>query len=413
MSVSYRLRLGLLVVLAGCVDLSPADGTVRCNPTGKACPDAYQCASDGLCYRGTPNLDMGMNMTMNDLSMNMNMFDLSGVDQTAPPPDMTPACAAIQVSTFSGSGVAGLVNGVASVVQFNDPKGITVDSGGTLYVADNGNKVVRKVAADGSATTFAGGGTGTQAFYTSWRVAAGGFGTVYMVDQTNDNVQYITSGGVASTLFSQGAVISVAVDPNTGYIYDAVGCGNITKWISGPLTTVTSLGSCGFMDGSAAVAQFDSPVDIAVDNGVIYVADNGNFRIRKVLIADGTTSTLARLHQGPHRRQRRSGAVRLPHRRGHRPANPRGLRGRQHHHPHDHAVGRRHHLGRHHLCLHRRQRLRRQAWPPRRHHLLRRRALRCRHQPHPQDPAAVIYLVTTRQKPLSKVEAKSKLCPVS
>ena len=39
----------------------------------------------------------------------------------------------------------------------------------------------------------------------------------------------------------------------------------------------------GNQDGSSAVARFNSPNDVAVDaNGVIYIADTGNHRIRSV-----------------------------------------------------------------------------------------------------------------------------------
>jgi|GEM_PF-7067811 len=278
-------------VFAACADVAPVDGTVRCNPTGKACPDNYQCAANGFCFRGSVDFDLGMTGAdggPNDLSSN------TPADLTAPPPDLTPACGAIQVTTLSGTGAAGLVNGAGAVAQYDDPKGISIDSGGTLFIADNGNKVVRKVLADGTASTYAGGGSGAQAFLTSYRVAAGNFGQVYMVDEANDNVQSITSGGVASNLFNQGAVISLALDPNTGAIYNAITCGNITKW-QGALPLVDFTGknsSCAFMDGAAAVAQFSNPVDIQFDNGFLYVADNGNFRIRKV-DSNGTASTLA------------------------------------------------------------------------------------------------------------------------
>ena len=46
------------------------------------------------------------------------------------------------VSTFAGTGVAGLVNGNIATAQFNNPMGIAVDNYNNVYVADNLNFVI-------------------------------------------------------------------------------------------------------------------------------------------------------------------------------------------------------------------------------------------------------------------------------
>ncbi|HEY3284416.1 MAG TPA: NHL repeat-containing protein [Armatimonadota bacterium] len=52
-------------------------------------------------------------------------------------------------------------------------------------------------------------------------------------------------------------------------------------------------GSFGFADGPAEVSRFNGPVGVAVDaDGILYVADRDNYRVRKVL-KDGTVVTLA------------------------------------------------------------------------------------------------------------------------
>jgi len=59
------------------------------------------------------------------------------------------------------------------------------------------------------------------------------------------------------------------------------------KWI---VTTIAGDGRSFFADGPVLSAAFKSPLDVAVDaNGIIYVADGINHRIRK--IADGQVST--------------------------------------------------------------------------------------------------------------------------
>jgi DNA-binding beta-propeller fold protein YncE len=46
-------------------------------------------------------------------------------------------------------------------------------------------------------------------------------------------------------------------------------------------------GALGFDDGPLGVAQFDQPMYVACDTaGNIYVANNGNDRIRKITLAD-------------------------------------------------------------------------------------------------------------------------------
>jgi streptogramin lyase len=61
------------------------------------------------------------------------------------------------------------------------------------------------------------------------------------------------------------------------------------KWV---VTTVAGDGRSAFADGPASTASFKAPLDVAVDNnGIIYVADAINHRIRK--IAAGQVSTLA------------------------------------------------------------------------------------------------------------------------
>ena len=58
------------------------------------------------------------------------------------------------VITQAGTaGIAGLGDGAGSSALFNQPRGITVDSTGNLYVADTGNATIRRIAVDGTVTT--------------------------------------------------------------------------------------------------------------------------------------------------------------------------------------------------------------------------------------------------------------------
>ncbi|KAK1945291.1 NHL repeat-containing protein 2 [Phytophthora citrophthora] len=62
----------------------------------------------------------------------------------------------------------------------------------------------------------------------------------------------------------------------------------------GLVTTVAGEGTAGFLDGTAAAAKFNHPRGVAVDsNGVVYVADTGNHRIRRIDPNTKMVTTLA------------------------------------------------------------------------------------------------------------------------
>ncbi len=67
----------------------------------------------------------------------------------------------------------------------------------------------------------------------------------------------------------------------------------------GVVTTLAGVGSAGFADGPGAVAGFRSPFGLAVGlDGTIYVSDAGNNRIRAIDPASGEVSTFAGSSQG-------------------------------------------------------------------------------------------------------------------
>lgn len=87
---------------------------------------------------------------------------------------------------------------------------------------------------------------------------------------------------------------AVAVDSaGTAYVADE-GAHAIFKITREGTSSVLAgfIGQAGATNGRGAAARFDQPAGIAVDaQGVVYVADRGNFALRKVL-PDGTVSTV-------------------------------------------------------------------------------------------------------------------------
>ncbi|MEO7976678.1 IPT/TIG domain-containing protein [Flavobacterium sp.] len=52
------------------------------------------------------------------------------------------------VSTIAGTATNGFADGIATIAQFNNPQGITIDSQGNLYIADTINFKIRKITFD-------------------------------------------------------------------------------------------------------------------------------------------------------------------------------------------------------------------------------------------------------------------------
>ena len=219
-------------------------------------------------------------------------------------------------TTLAGSGVIGSANGIGTAAQFSGPRGVAVDSSGTIYVADADNHQIRKITAAGVVTTLAGSGTAGSAngtgiaaqFTTPYGVAVDSSGTIYVADTFNNLIRKITAAGVVTTLAGSGAVGSangtgtaaqfnnprgIAVD-SLGTVYVADTSNHQIRKITAAGVVTTLAGSTyGSTNGTGIGAQFAYPYGIAVDSsGKVYVGDSQNNLIRKITAA-GVVTTLA------------------------------------------------------------------------------------------------------------------------
>ncbi len=156
-------------------------------------------------------------------------------------------------SAFPGDG------GPATSAALNSPDGVGVDTAGNVYIADRQNNRVRKVSLDGTITTVAGtgvfGSSGNGGLATSAeleepsRVAADGAGNLY-ISELFGVVRRVTADGIINTLIG--------------------GSGERFAGDGGP----------------SNAAGISSPAGISIDPaGNVCLADSGNDRIRKVLVA--------------------------------------------------------------------------------------------------------------------------------
>jgi hypothetical protein len=115
---------------------------------------------------------------------------------------------AASIKTLAGEG-EGSTDGTGAAASFMQPEGIAIDSAGNLYVADTFNSTIRKITLAGVVTTVVSAtATSTPA---AGNAATNGFsgvtidsgGNLYVADPGNDAIRKITPAGVVTTIVGQ------------------------------------------------------------------------------------------------------------------------------------------------------------------------------------------------------------------
>jgi sugar lactone lactonase YvrE len=232
------------------------------------------------------------------------------------------------ITTVAGTGAIGFTGdgGLATAATLNFPRDVFVDAAGNLFIVDASNNAIRKVAAGtGIITTVAGASNGNSGDCTNGTnaisaclndphgvfVDAGG--RMYIADTNNDKVKMVdgtnkfttvagdgfartTGDGAAATVASVHEPSSVVVNAAGALLISSHAGDRVRKVVPGAnaivdggagetISTIVGTSTSGFCsDGFGATqACLLLPRAITLDTaGNLYVADDGNRRIREV-----------------------------------------------------------------------------------------------------------------------------------
>jgi len=174
--------------------------------------------------------------------------------------------------------------------QFNEPKGICINSTEAIYIADSGNHRIQRFSPGGDFQQKWGSyGSANGKF--SWPLSiAFASGYVFVADSENNRIQkFTTGGGYVAKWGTEGENTGQFRTPmgvasnGSDKIYVADSINHRIQAFKTDGSFITAWGSPGQGDG-----QFNYPIGIAVNkDGFVYVADNQNHRIQKFR-SDGT-----------------------------------------------------------------------------------------------------------------------------
>ncbi len=285
-----------LIVLAAMSQPAAADGPGLLTVTEYVGKGGWYAHRDGpgaeARFRFPTGLavDAGGRVYVSDSSPTVRRIDLDGT-----------------VTTIAGIADSyGLRDGAAVQSLFSSPRALVVDPEGNIFVTDEGNHTIRKISAGGEVTTVAGqanipgkaNGDGASAQFNLPRgLARDAVGNLYVADQGNRQIRRITTDGMVS-LFAAG----VGSTPE-GLEFDSAGNLIVADWgggTGGKLFRITPAGKVSVL-AVTPVPGFSDPTDVARDgSGNLFITDTRNECIRAVLSGGQVTvfSGLAKVPGG-------------------------------------------------------------------------------------------------------------------
>ncbi|MFA5890538.1 MAG: beta-propeller domain-containing protein [Actinomycetota bacterium] len=236
--------------------------------------------------------------------------------------------------TFAGSS-RGDLDGARAKARFDSPGQIAGDEEGNVFVADAGNRRIRRIDTAGTVHTLRfredQGTESEQLQDAPTGLAVGAAGELYVATRcaiwrlqdpagASSSLVHVAGGPVIGTACGSDAdeaadgfgrmarfasARQIAVDEEGSIIVADAGAHAIRRVQldadgTGTVTTIAGrLGTAGEKNGQPSVALFDTPTSVAVmPGGGILVADTGNRVLRKIVEPDGVTS-VARLRGSP------------------------------------------------------------------------------------------------------------------
>ena len=233
------------------------------------------------------------------------------------------------ITTVAGNGLYkfGGDGGPATTASLSNPCGVALDAAGNLYIADSGNKRIRKVSPSGIISTVAGNGTRgfsgdggpatSASLYYPTGVAVDAAGNLYIADRGNDRIRRVNAAGIISTLAGNGTygfsgdggpATAASLRLPTGVAVDAAGNLYIADTYNGRVRKVTPSGTISTVAGGGAMypgdggpatrASLDEPAGVVVDGaGNLYIAGPGTVGSNKNHVhkvsSSGTISIVA------------------------------------------------------------------------------------------------------------------------
>lgn len=213
-----------------------------------------------------------------------------------------------------------MTDGAAAISQFNDPRGLSYWRG-TLYVADSGNHAIRAIdVSRGEVRTVAGTGekgkgrivAGGQALFTPMRspravwadgdalliALAGSHQVGIVVDESligpfaGNGDRAVVDGPQGSASFIQPYDLSSGLD----YLFVADRQAHTIRAISlddSPVvSTLAGQPEPGDIDGVSDTVRLHNPSGIVFYEGLIFISDTGNNRIKRLDPATGRCDSL-------------------------------------------------------------------------------------------------------------------------
>lgn len=218
MGSGFNLEFPILVAVQGpAITTQPSNSAVSAGSlvglsvTASGSSQAYQWYKDGVAIPGATGQNYIIPQSQASDGGNYTVVVSNAGGSTTSVPATVAVAPALMISTYAGTrqGGFGYADGAASTAQFLSPTGVAVDAAGNVYVADSGNNAVRMITPGGTVSTVAGAagqpgsadGIGSAArFTTPWGIVCDGHGNLYVSDQAQSTIRKIAPGGVVTTL---------------------------------------------------------------------------------------------------------------------------------------------------------------------------------------------------------------------